>query len=29
LAIAIPHDPGVPYNSNNNLAPTVGTRFVF
>jgi predicted porin len=29
LAIAIPHGPGVPYNSNNNLAPTVGTRFVF
>ncbi|HVI09386.1 MAG TPA: porin [Candidatus Binatia bacterium] len=29
LAIAIPHGPGVPYNSNNNCAPTVGTRFVF
>ena len=29
LAIAIPHGPGVPYNSNNNFAPTVGTRFVF
>jgi len=29
LAIAIPHGPGVPYNSNNNFAPTVGTRFIF
>jgi predicted porin len=29
LAIAIPHGPGVPYNSNNNCAPTVGARFVF
>ncbi len=29
LAIAIPHGPGVPYHSNNNFAPTVGTRFVF
>jgi predicted porin len=29
LAIAIPHGPGVPYNHNNNLAPTVGGRFVF
>ncbi|MGA7107685.1 MAG: porin [Terracidiphilus sp.] len=29
LAIAIPHGPGVPYNSNNNLAPTVGSRFSF
>ena len=29
LAIAIPHGPGVPYNSNNNLAPTVGGRFTF
>jgi predicted porin len=29
LAIAIPHGPGVPYNSNNNLAPTVGSRFTF
>jgi len=29
VAIAIPHGPGVPYDSNNNLAPTVGSRFVF
>jgi predicted porin len=29
LAIAIPHGPGVPYNYNNNLAPTVGSRFTF
>jgi predicted porin len=29
LAIAIPHGPGVPYNSNNNFAPTVGSRFAF
>ena len=29
LGIAIPHGPGVPYNSNNNLAPTVGGRFTF
>ena len=29
LAIAIPHGPGVPYNSDNNLAPTVGSRFTF
>jgi predicted porin len=29
LAIAIPHGPGVPYNYNNNLAPTVGGRFTF
>ena len=29
LAIAIPHGPGVPYNSNNNLAPTIGSRFAF
>jgi predicted porin len=29
MAIAIPHGPGVPYNSNNNLAPTVGSRFTF
>ncbi|MGB6688417.1 MAG: porin [Terracidiphilus sp.] len=29
LAIAIPHGPGVPYNSNNNLAPLVGSRFAF
>ncbi len=27
LAIAIPHGPGVPYNSNNNCAPTVGWSF--
>jgi predicted porin len=29
LAIAIPHGPGVPYKSDNNLAPTVGGRFTF
>jgi predicted porin len=29
LAIAIPHGPGVPYNFNNNIAPTVGGRFAF
>jgi predicted porin len=29
LAIAIPHGPGVPYNYNNNCAPTVGSRFIF
>ena len=29
LAIAIPHKPGVPYNSDNNFAPTVGGRFTF
>jgi len=29
LAIAIPHGPGVPYNDNNNFAPTVGGRFTF
>jgi predicted porin len=29
LAIAIPHGPGVPYNYNNNFAPTVGGRFSF
>jgi predicted porin len=29
LAIAIPHGPGVPYNSNNNTAPTIGGRFTF
>jgi predicted porin len=29
LAIAIPHGPGVPYNYNSNLAPTVGGRFAF
>jgi predicted porin len=29
LAIAIPHGPGVPFFSNNNLAPTVGVRFAF
>jgi predicted porin len=29
LGIAIPHGPGVPYNSDNNLAPTVGSRFSF
>ena len=29
LAIAIPHGPGVPYLSNNNLAPTAGARFAF
>jgi len=29
LAIAIPHGPGVPFNYNNNLAPTIGGRFAF
>ncbi len=29
LAIAVPHGPGVPYFSDNNLAPTVGGRFSF
>ncbi len=29
LAIAIPHGPGVPFNSDNNFAPTVGSRFAF
>jgi predicted porin len=29
LAIAIPHGPGVPYNYDSNLAPTVGARFTF
>jgi predicted porin len=29
LAIAIPHGPGVPYNYNNNVAPTIGGRFAF
>jgi predicted porin len=29
LAIAIPHKPGVPYNSDNNFAPIVGGRFAF
>jgi predicted porin len=29
LAIAIPHGPGVPYNYDSNLAPTVGGRFTF
>jgi predicted porin len=29
LAIAIPHGPGVPYYSNNNVAPTIGGRFAF
>ena len=29
LAIAIPHGPGVPYNSDSNVAPTVGGRFTF
>ncbi len=29
LAIAIPHGPGVPYNYNNNCAPTIGGRFSF
>jgi predicted porin len=29
LAIAIPHGPGVPYNSDNNFAPTIGGRFSF
>ncbi len=29
LAIAIPHKPGVPYNYDNNCAPTAGVRFAF
>jgi predicted porin len=29
LNITIPHGPGVPYKSDNNLAPTVGSRFAF
>jgi len=29
LAIAIPHGPGVPWLHDNNLAPTIGTRFTF
>jgi predicted porin len=29
LNIAIPHGPGVPYNSDNNFAPTIGARFAF
>ena len=29
LGIAIPHGPGVPYNSDNNFAPTVGSRLTF
>ncbi|MGA9511444.1 MAG: porin [Candidatus Sulfotelmatobacter sp.] len=29
LAIAIPHGPGVPYNYDNNFAPTIGGRFSF
>ena len=29
LAIAIPHGPGVPYNFDDNFAPTVGGRFIF
>jgi predicted porin len=29
LAIAIPHAPGVPYFHDDNLAPTIGVRFVF
>ncbi len=29
LAIAIPHGPGVPYRSDNNCAPTIGSRFAF
>ena len=29
LDIAIPHGPGVPFLSDNNLAPTVGSRFAF
>lgn len=29
LSIAIPHKPGVPYNYDNNLAPTLGGRFTF
>jgi len=29
MDIAIPHGPGVPYKSDNNFAPTIGSRFVF
>src|SRR5208282_1779833 len=29
LAIAIPHKPGVPYDYDDNLAPTIGSRFTF
>jgi len=29
LAIAIPHGPGVRYNYDSNLAPTIGSRFTF
>jgi predicted porin len=29
LAIAIPHGPGVPYDYDSNVAPTVGARFTF
>jgi predicted porin len=29
LDVAIPHGPGVPYNSDNNFAPTIGGRFTF
>jgi predicted porin len=29
LNITIPHGPGVPYKSDNNFAPTVGSRFTF
>jgi hypothetical protein len=29
LDIAIPHGPGVPFNSDNNFAPTIGSRFAF
>jgi len=29
LDIAIPHGPGVPFKSDNNFAPTVGSRFAF
>jgi len=29
LAIAIPHGPGVPYNYDSNIAPTIGARFTF
>jgi predicted porin len=29
LSVAIPHGPGVRYNYDNNVAPTVGARFTF
>jgi hypothetical protein len=29
MDIAIPHGPGVPFKSDNNLAPTIGSRFAF